>query len=65
VLRDAQGEPGETGEPSGGAAWFHNVETLLDINDGIVWSHNEPRLWLPPNIFGTVALVGVNTWKYG
>lgn len=41
VLRDAQGVPGETGEPSGGAAWFHSVKTLLHINDGIVCSRNE------------------------
>lgn len=65
VLRDAQGEPGETGEPSGGAAWFHSVKTLLDINDGIVWSHNEPWIRLLSNVFGTVALVGVNSGKEG
>lgn len=41
VLRDAQGVPGETGEPSGGAAWFHSVKTRLHINDGIVCSRNE------------------------
>ncbi len=52
VLRDAQGEPGETGEPSGGAARFHSVNTLLDINDGIVWSHNEPQVELLSNVFG-------------
>ena len=63
VLRDAQGEPGESGEPSGGAAWFHSVKTLLDINDGIVCSHNELQVRLLSDVFGTVALVGANRWK--
>lgn len=63
VLRDAQGEPGESGEPSGGAAWFHSVKSLLDINDGIVCSHNELRVRLLSNVFGTVALVGASRWK--
>lgn len=34
VLRDTRGGPGETGEPSGGAAWFDIVKTPQDINDG-------------------------------
>lgn len=54
------GLPGETGEPSGGAAWFHGVKTLLRINDGIVCSGNEDST---SNVSGTVALVGVNRGK--
>lgn len=54
------GLPGETGEPSGGAAWFHGVKTLLHINDGIVCSGNEDST---SNVSGTVALVGVNRGK--
>lgn len=31
MLRDAQGEPGETGKPSGRAVWFHSENSLLEI----------------------------------
>lgn len=41
MLRDVPGVPGESGEPSGEAAWFHGEKTEPYINGSIVCSHNE------------------------